>query len=265
MPASFIIQLIPPAAENPLSAVNGRRLHGAFMAMVAGLDSELADRLHEQRRHRPFTLAPDLVKTSDSSGRGQNHFLGLRVTSLSDWWTDQLMRLADGGHFLEIGQSRLTVKNIVLSNGPQTGQESYKNIINHTVRSRKSPRKIKIFFNAPTAFRSGQHNLLFPLPSLVFSSLRDKWNTYSDHQLPVFSASRFDELLHPSRYKLRTNILSFRSYRQIGFTGYCEYQLSAGMVTMEQNTLLILTRYIFYAGIGYKTTMGMGQTRGILL
>jgi CRISPR-associated endoribonuclease Cas6 len=58
---------------------------------------------------------------------------------------------------------------------------------------------------------------------------------------------------------VQTKIWHFPTFLQKGFTGTCTYHLQG-----EDRLVAWLTRlaaFAFYAGIGYKTSMGMGQVR----
>lgn len=66
--------------------------------------------------------------------------------------------------------------------------------------------------------------------------------------------------------------MNFGRYKQLGFVGDCEYQFldnvskgGSSEANRESQELLkqadALANFAFYCGTGYKTTMGMGQTR----
>ena len=263
MPAALILRFHAPPNGPCLAEVGGHRLHGGFLAMVGAMDPCLAEELHTPGRHKPFTLAP--IRDRRNGGSAAPALGGLRVTCLDDELTRRLQTLATLRPCLRIGTAQLEFADMITSGGHLAGSASYDDLLASPGHKRGGPASLELFFDTPTAFRSGRSNLLFPLPSLVFPGLRDKWNMYSGRPWPVFPAERFDSLLTPCRYSLQTRILSFHSYRQIGFCGTCRYRLAPGLDPELENMLLCLTRFAFYAGIGYKTTMGMGMARGRLL
>jgi len=53
--------------------------------------------------------------------------------------------------------------------------------------------------------------------------------------------------------------LHFPNYVQKGFEERCTYQLSADQ--QQVSKLTSLAAFAHYAGVGYKTSMGMGQVR----
>src|SRR5437763_14804324 len=69
-------------------------------------------------------------------------------------------------------------------------------------------------------------------------------------------------------YQVQTHHFHFTEYVQRGFVGTCRYLMrgpdeapsAESPLTMRQQ-LQLLAWLAFYTGVGYKTTMGMGQTR----
>ena len=65
----------------------------------------------------------------------------------------------------------------------------------------------------------------------------------------------------------KSRMLDFGKHKAIGFVGSCAYQFfverqSDGKGDTEMLRLAnLLADFAFYCGTGYKTTMGMGQTR----
>jgi len=61
------------------------------------------------------------------------------------------------------------------------------------------------------------------------------------------------------RYKLQTELVDFGKYKIIGCTGRCTYQLDKHMPLFQKKMLHSLAYFAEFAGIGYKTSMGMGD------
>ncbi len=108
----------------------------------------------------------------------------------------------------------------------------------------------------------GKRMEVWPRPELVFGSLARTWGLYSPISLPLdrdeLVAMAADAVVM-SRYELRTQMLQFPRHKQVGFVGYVIYECMAGGPLAA--TLDLLADFALYAGVGYKTTMGMGQTR----
>ena len=122
---------------------------------------------------------------------------------------------------------------------------------------------ITLSFTSPTAFNiSGNYFALVPEPILVWESLIRSWNCYAPDPLHIEGQVLRDTLRHNITIiacDLSTHILHYPKYAQKGFTGICTYHLP-----QEEKQAAQLTRlaaFARFAGVGYKTTMGMGQVR----
>jgi len=118
---------------------------------------------------------------------------------------------------------------------------------------------------------------LLPQPESVFDSLARRWNSLvaepegltliDRRQLSAFIGDR----VHVSRLAgVETQALRFARGMQLGFVGTVTYVVqgvsgpTADEATLEQARILdLLADFAFYSGVGYKTTMGMGQVRRI--
>jgi CRISPR-associated endoribonuclease Cas6 len=122
------------------------------------------------------------------------------------------------------------------------------------------PTKITLHFLSPTTFRSGGKNVVWPTPDLVFGSLLNSWNAVSNVSLPPEGRRFASESMAVSHFDLRSRAVSFGRYQSIGCVGTCTY------VFLDQDeywmrAMNMLADFALYAGVGYKTTVGMGQTR----
>ncbi len=122
---------------------------------------------------------------------------------------------------------------------------------------------ITLHFASPSAFSLGKRNFaLFPEPTFVWDSLVRTWNCYAPAELQMERQAMREfvaEKVVVSDYHLHTARVIFREYAQKGFEGTCQYQIKAEDGYASQ--LATLADFARYAGIGSKTTMGMGQVR----
>jgi CRISPR-associated endoribonuclease Cas6 len=63
-----------------------------------------------------------------------------------------------------------------------------------------------------------------------------------------------------AQHELCTAMFQFPRHLQIGFVGRCRFATPIGDAERLQ-MLNALADFALYAGVGYKTTMGMGQVR----
>src|SRR5262249_96871 len=132
-----------------------------------------------------------------------------------------------------------------------------------TLTTFSAQRTMTMHFWSPTAFSLNKRQFgLFPEPALVWGSLLRDWNSYApDHMKMDKQVIRAptDKHIAVSGCKLHSEFLRFGGYVQKGFVGQCTYHVSADEPLAAH--LTTLASFALYSGVGYKTTMGMGQVR----
>ena len=115
--------------------------------------------------------------------------------------------------------------------------------------------KLTLKFLSPTSFKlnAGQGIQPFPLPESVFGSLHRRWNAFAPEELQ-FSKMQWTGLV--SDYELKTQKIRMENSVEIGAVGCVQYRFP----NPEQARIAtILAHFAFFAGVGRKTAMGMGQ------
>jgi len=263
---------MPHIVELSLSPVDGTRLpssalgynaYALFLSMLRDADPGLASELHDTEDVRPFTLWLVPVKRLASSGDAEtapSHCL--RMSFLTDSVFSAFMHaaLVRGDRPLKVGDALLNVSGISVVDiaHPVLHSRSYEEIVAH---AGVSP-IITLRFVSPTTFRSGgRRNVVFPEPALVFGSLLARWNRFSGSSLDM---ERLRNVVRAAcavvRYRLKTAVLSFGAYRETGFVGDVCYE-AASLAEEDLRVVNALADFAVYAGVGAKTSMGMGQTR----
>jgi CRISPR-associated endoribonuclease Cas6 len=227
-------------ATAPLPSTLGRAIHAQCFQWFANTDAALAQHLHQQE-NVPFTLGIEYF----SSKKVQ-----LRITLLKQ---ELLAPLLWGLHS-DLG-SEITLAGVPcrLSQWIDISQgSSFKKLLQIPVQN-----TIKLQFLSPTSFKQSGTIQPFPLPDLVFNGLLRRWNYFAPAQL------KFPEIKWNSfvcAFQLRTHALKLEGGAEIGSQGWVMYRFpdseSAKIAT-------VLAHFAHFAGVGRKTTMGMGQTRVI--
>lgn len=120
----------------------------------------------------------------------------------------------------------------------------------------------------------GGHYALLPMPQYVFPGLARRWQELAPPELAQLVQMEQieqyieDEGIVISDYDLKPHAVRFTTHMQPGFVGTCRYDVRGpdekvtdeAALTVRQQ-LWLLSQLAFYCGIGYKTTMGMGQVR----
>jgi hypothetical protein len=146
--------------------------------------------------------------------------------------------------------------------------------------------RIKLEFDSLTTFNRGgtrnkaygNYSALLPLPHYVFPGLAKRWQDVAPPSLSAYiqyeRVEQYcqDEGIVISDYALKPHRLKFTTHIQPGFVGTCTYDLrgpdepaSADSPLTVRQQILLLANLAFYTGIGYKTTMGLGRTRIIVI
>lgn len=133
-------------------------------------------------------------------------------------------------------------------------------------------RKLTLQFYTPTAFRQGKYDSAMPTPDKVFGSLLRRWN----HHSGLTFATDLLDAVQPSYFDIRTEIARDpRSQFQhtgaktnpcnqfTGCVGKVTYQVCGPVDRAILKQLNTLADFALYAGVGRKTTMGMGVTRRV--
>ena len=110
---------------------------------------------------------------------------------------------------------------------------------------------------------------LFPEPADVFESLARQWESFAPTQLRLSAydltaqniATWCAENIIVTNYTLETRYLPSQKFGQTGFFGTITYEVRGNVLDSEARWLTPLARFALFAGVGYKTAMGMGQAR----
>ncbi len=270
---SIVLTLVP-THETTVRATMGHQAHAAFLRTVRDSDPALADVLHlPNLPARPFTV-------SRLQGLPQAHDGRVRLSPDRDYWLrftvlyppifERFMHRflkGEGRPVIRLGRAVLLIKEILTTPGshPWAGYTTWENVASD---AQPEP-AITLDFTSPTAFGFGQKEwgkkaVVLPQPELVLGSLARSWNSLAPPPLPVnrqaLMAYVEEHVVVKRMDGVRTQMQHFRRSLQVGFVGRVTYGLMADN-DAARCELNALADFAFYAGVGMKTTMGMGQTR----
>jgi len=275
---SIAIQL-SPTRPGTIRATVGHQAHAAFLRAVRGADPALAEVLHHPRlQQRPFTVSPLLGVGQARDGQvpvRPEETYTLRFTVLMQRIFEQFMgRFLRGERpVLRLGQTLFLIKEI-LATPESSPWADYVSLgaLWQAAGERAGEPLIRLEFLSPTAFSFGQRpwgRLVQPLPEarLVFGSLARTWRAFGIPGIvpePRAVEAYAEENVAIQRLEgLETHMLHYGRYPQLGFVGRVTFRvMDRGPESAAwRHTLHALAAYAFYAGVGYKTAMGMGQCR----
>lgn len=260
-------------ARGELPNTTGQFGHAAFLRLVETVSPELSAALHGNNARQPFTVSPLQVPTRArvNSHLSLNEGAGcsMRFTML-----DPLLFSAFQQAFLtpwqeatiRLGQIPFAVYEVVTTPRADgfTGFTSFAELWERA----GTARTISLQFVSPTALSRGDTERgkvfdLLPTPWGVFDSLCRKWNAFAEQPLAEPNALREwieQNVVVAELRELSTTTLRFEKFSQKGFVGMVRYEVVGDDVEMVR-ALNVLADFALYAGVGYKTTWGMGQCR----
>ena len=281
-----------PRERGQISLSAGNQIQAAFLDLVRQSDAALAEWLHTPNQRRSYTLSPlqgfyHLSEKEREEAMVGNHMLDvcpgqiywLRITMLDATVfgtfarslvirpRDLVVRIGDA-HF-EISRL-LTTPDLHSKTQAWIASSSFAEL-HHLQPAMK---RYDFEFASPTAFSKGQkqwgkHLKVFPEPAFVFESLARQWELFAPeayslatHHLTSYAIEQWcEENIIVSHYDLGTRYLPSSKFSQVGFQGTITYRVQGNPTTDEAQWLTTLARFALFGGIGYKTAMGMGQTR----
>lgn len=274
MPISTVIYLIP-TEDVLLRPTMGHHAHAAFLSLLKAGNPQTANEIHAASGQKPFTVSPLIAKTE----RCGDH---LRIRAGTECWLRFTFLLDElfsdfGSAFLtsqrlpqiRLGEATFEVSRIISSDG-ETPSWSGNTTYEQLMESAQTKRQLYLRFYSPTAFRQmtprGQRTRNQAMIDLVrcYQSWINKWNAFApvpiDKQTMLEFIGDYAEVI---KYDARTRMLDFGNHKEIGFVGRCTYGFPTPNSGSEAQIWManVLADFAFYCGTGYKTTMGMGQTR----
>jgi CRISPR-associated endoribonuclease Cas6 len=254
--------------EALLPLMTGPQIHAMFLRRLTQDDLALFAQLHDQPGVRPFTLSQLLgAEIQHDHLRifpGQTYLI--RVTLLDDgrlWERLSTLLLETGPILIQLDRAPLSLTRLFVN--PTSDRTGWVAKTSWKILSEVPPRQmLSLRFASPTAFNiAGKYYELFPEPLLVWKSLLRTWNTYAPEQLKMEKQELYPSIQQQVRVvacdHLATHTMPYLKYAQKGFTGICSYEIDSDPDVIQK--LTTLAEFARYAGVGYKTTWGMGQAR----
>lgn len=272
---ALVINLIAQNAGTLPGSV-GELAHAAFYAAVQAVDPALSAQMHDAQERSAFSLSP-LYGYWQSPQDGRIHVnpgqpgwlrLGLLDEALFAVFMQHILYsgLSDGAPTIRLGNVDFAIREVQGSPGshPWSGYTTLADLaaLNDT------PTRWTLEFASPTAIRWEQADNgvrkveVFPHPRVAIASLRSRWDRLTGDQY----GKEFEEWVGRNVvvgrvWNWQTEPFAYKRQSYIGGTGKLQYVLldpTDQTYAAHVNRLLHLA---FFAGIGYKTTHGMGQVR----
>lgn len=187
--------------------------------------------------------------------------------------------------FIQLGKQLLLLEEVLITNDEYADRTGFTSLAELVEQARETKfardATLTLDFRSLTTFSRGNHKtgygshaVMLPLPQFVFQNLARRWADIAPPELAnVVQVARLDDYLQQDGviivdYDLKAHHVHFTTHQQRGFRGSCTYQLrgpdeptsAEAPLTLRQQ-IYLLAQLAFYSGVGYKTAMGLGQTR----
>jgi CRISPR-associated endoribonuclease Cas6 len=287
-----ILLRLHPIEEGWVSPSSGSQAHAAFLDIVHQNDPTLAEQLHQPNQRRPFTVgllqgfnhlsATQLEEVITKNQKVQvlpGQVYWLRITMLDSRVFGMFIQhliTKPRTFIIRLGEARFEVSRLIGSPDPNNASNPWATYSSFAELRKlaTAQRYYEFEFATPTAFSMGQQHWgklmkLLPEPAFVFESLAKQWETFAPEHLRMASndltarqlAAWCEENLIVTRYTLETRYLPSGKFAQAGFQGKIMYEMKGTPTSPEAAWLTPLAHFALFSGVGYKTSVGMGQTR----
>ncbi|ASC71714.1 hypothetical protein XM38_026680 [Halomicronema hongdechloris C2206] len=252
---SIVVQLAA-AGQGRFPATLGRAIHSQVLTWLQAGDSSVAQAVHSTQVS-PMSLSGLVGRRRKQGTRPDDEFY-FRIGLLNGDLLEPLLAGLDtwGTQPISLGNFPFVLRGVEAL----PGEHKQVQIGNYHLLSKTSPVSddLSLELRSPTAFKQGKKTIQpFPLPELVFGSLLRRWNAFAPEDLQ-FSQIEWQGMV--SAFDLKTRVLRLEGGPQIGSVGWIRYRF----LDAEQARIAsVLAQYAFFAGVGYKTTMGMGQVQSL--
>lgn len=248
----------------------GRAAHFLALQVIGHYDAQLAKSEHDSSRPHPFTVSSLLGQPAHGALDPQQT-LALRLTALQQPLVDIFQQAVakDGllapGQPIELDHIPFQVEaNTPLAFAPWGEKSDYRTLgRRYLMRQEPPPGQITLHFASPTGFKSSGKQIPLPLPEMVFSSLRERWNAFSQQPFSNELDRYCAEHLAISRYSLHSRSTPGKADSLfIGGLGRVTYT-TLSYDRYWVSVLHTLADFALYAGVGAGTSMGQGQCRNL--
>lgn len=268
---ALVIKLSAHAA-GILPGTVGELAHAAFYGAVQAVDPVLSVQMHDAQERSAFSLSPLYGYWQSPAdqrihvSQGQEGWL--RLGLLDDRLFAVFMQhlLSNSRPTLRLGPVAFAIHEVFGAPGshPWVGYTTLDELRALTA----TPNQWTLEFASPTAIRWGEAENksrrveLFPQPRMAIAGLRTRWDRLTGDTWGRAFEEWVERNVVVSRiWQWQTQAFGFQKQSYVGGLGRLDYRLldaSHAANVAHFNRLLHLA---FYAGIGYKTTHGLGQVR----
>lgn len=233
-------------------------LHGFFFSL---LPEKLAEELHQKTQYQPFAIwAPQIFNKTkflkkENSNSEKTYNFNLTISFLKEeLFSPFLLGLFENSKSYYLGPF---IAELVLLPGSVILRDQYCNYDDFLQTSSKPYLYFK--FITPTVLKKNGKDLAQPEVSTIFKSLIQKWKTFSPYRISVNLKKALESGIKIIHNEIRQQKILFSFGNKIlTFRGEVIFSCE-GASEEELRWLCALSAFSEFAGVGRKTTMGLGM------
>ena len=228
----------------------GRALHAQVMQWLERGDRERARIVHDASP-TPFSLSPLQTRSRQlQPGDRATLVVGLLDATLLQTLFFGLQAWDRDPCVLAAMHFQIETVRAVPGDRPEVKATTYEEL----AAGEPLGADIELHFRSPTSFKQRHGIQTFPLPELVFESLRRRWNAFAPESVRI---PDIDWMGWVAAYDLKTVAWKGKGGVEIGAIGWVRYRFAEAGVRQPAGTL---ARFAEFAGVGRKTAQGFGRT-----
>lgn len=250
---------IYPTEDVELPHPSAHLLHAAVLNMVRSVDPDTSAFLHDTDQVKPLSVSTLWPRTRAQGDRliiRRYTECRFRVCCLTrnvfEVVSAPILTACASKNCITIQGKDFVVIDVRMEppyGGAQTFADIYRDI---------GPSAV-LRFVSPTTFRRRGLNIPLPDPGLVYGSLWQKWQHFSDVSVEQEVVDEMMTALALSGAEIRTRVWKFPRFKMLGFAGVTRFELVRDVSPESRKLFGGLSSLAFYSGVGYRTAMGMGQ------
>jgi CRISPR-associated endoribonuclease Cas6 len=238
-------------------------LYHLFLSVLQQKNQNLATEIDGPKSVKPVTLSPFLRGIKYSRGYSSlfpRETIPVKITYLRqdilEPLTQGFFALTSKRDPLKFSDGVIIIEKVDLQKATQANFTTFQNLLAQA----SDESRVVLEFCSPTSIQAKSEHLDFPLPELVFSSLVDRWNAFSEDKIPAEIKKEFKKIII-SWLRLTTEFVYYSKHRARGFIGKVAYTIPKTSSEETRRRINALADFAFYSGVGRNTIKGMGQTR----
>lgn len=268
-----------------INSLMGRGVQSAFLSAIGESANAIQPKESSSDRPLPYTVSGVMIEGKTDELQGDfpaGTPAWVRLTGLNAQTCAALENFHQAPpEIFDIHQTLWQITSTTWDDVPWASTHSYRMLMESAYTQPSVPDTLHLKFASPTTFRSSGSSVAAPIANLIFSNLADHWAAITG--MPVREAKLWQAFTtyHISLVEqdIQPYAIRFKDGgKDSGFTGEALYEFKPQNAALERDNKALETEirkdydnlcrlaamladYATYAGVGRKTTSGLGLCR----